>query len=72
MIYVDETLQAIWDAKERVYEETKGMSTKELLIYFNTAGVNYTKQSNKKRVAHFRKKPKRWRIKSIRVAKFEK
>jgi len=38
---VDKSLQEVWDWKEKVYEETKGLSAEERIASFRKASENF-------------------------------
>ena len=38
---VDKSLQEVWDWKEKVYEEMKGLSTKEKIASFRKASEDF-------------------------------
>ncbi len=41
---VDKSLQEVWDWKEKVYEETKGLSTKEKIVSFRKTSEDFCKK----------------------------
>lgn len=45
---VDKSLQEVWDWKEQVYEETKGLSTKEKIANFRKTSDDFCKKYNLK------------------------
>ncbi len=41
---VDKSLQEVWDWKEKVYEEIKGLSTKEKIANFRKTSEDFCKK----------------------------
>lgn len=41
---VDKSLQEVWEWKEKVYEEMKGLSNKEKIIRFRKASEDFCKK----------------------------
>ncbi|MEW6608890.1 MAG: hypothetical protein AB1414_15835 [bacterium] len=39
---VDKSLQEVWNWKEKVYEEMKGLSTKEKIVSFKKSAENFS------------------------------
>ena len=54
---VDKSLQEVWDWKEKVYEEMKGLSTKQKIANFKKASEAFCKKYGLKlKRAHLGKK----------------